>query len=302
MKLVSILNEDLVLTNVNGSSRSEIYKSMLNRAQAVLQLPIQVDRVVSSMIEREDTLEIPYEGVALPHLRINAIDDLYIVIGILPTPVQLQHNDLEKCQLVIMSMISPETSDLYLKALAALVRYFSTGGNRQTLCAAKSSQEFLSILRGADVKIRKTLTADDMLVRKLGTLKADDKLSTALDMFSHDDCDKLPVVDEAGVLVGELSCSAVLRNFIPEYFFRMDNLDFVSSFEPFNRIFKEENNHTVGDFMQKPELVVKPDTPLIQFTVKMITNNVTACLVVDGNRHYLGGIMIKDIVKKVLRG
>ncbi len=302
MKLVSILNEELVFTNVKGVSRSGIYTDMLRRAKDALQLPIDPDRLVSGMIEREDTLEIPYEGVALPHMRIEELDDLYIIIGLLPKPVQLQSIDPEQCQLVIMSLISSETSDLYLKALSALIRFLGTGKNRQTLCSSANAREFLDILRLADVKIRSNLTAEDVLVRNVAALKTDDKLSAALDLFSRDDRDKLPVVDEQGRLVGELSATEVLRRFIPEYIFRLDNLDFVNSFEPFNRIFKEENEHTVGDYMCRPELVVKPDTPLIQFTVKMTKNNVNACFVVDNDQKYSGEIMIKDIVKKVLRG
>ena len=76
MKLVSILNEELVFTNVKGVSRSGIYTDMLRRAKDALQLPVDPDRLVSGMIEREDTLEIPYEGVALPHMRTEEIDDL----------------------------------------------------------------------------------------------------------------------------------------------------------------------------------------------------------------------------------
>lgn len=302
MKLVSILNEELVFTNVKGVSRSGIYTDMLRRAKDALQLPVDPDRLVSGMIEREDTLEIPYEGVALPHMRTEEIDDLYIIIGLLPKPVQLQSIDPEQCQLVIMSLISSETSDLYLKALSALIRFLGTGKNRQTLCSAANAREFLDILRLADVKIRSTLTAEDVLVRKVTALKTDDKLSTALDMFSRDDRDKLPVVNDQGKLVGELSATEVLHRFIPEYIFRLDNLDFVNSFEPFNRIFKEENEHIVGDYMRQPELVVKPDTPLIQFTVKMTKNNVSTCFVVDSDQKYFGEIMVKDIVKKVLRG
>ena len=205
MKLVSILNEELVFTNVKGVSRSGIYTDMLRRAKDALQLPVDPDRLVSGMIEREDTLEIPYEGVALPHMRTEEIDDLYIIIGLLPKPVQLQSIDPEQCQLVIMSLISSETSDLYLKALSALIRFLGTGKNRQTLCSAANAREFLDILRLADVKIRSTLTAEDVLVRKVTALKTDDKLSTALDMFSRDDRDKLPVVNDQGLSLIHIS-------------------------------------------------------------------------------------------------
>ena len=110
MKLVSILNEELVFTNVKGVSRSGIYTDMLRRAKEVLEVPIDVDHLVSGMIEREDTLQMPYDGVALPHLRLPECDDLYIIVGLLPKPVQMQSVDPEQCRLVIMSLISPDTT------------------------------------------------------------------------------------------------------------------------------------------------------------------------------------------------
>lgn len=302
MKLVSILNEELIFTNVKGLSRSGIYTDMLRRGITATQLPLNSDSLVSGMIEREDTLKIPYEGIALPHLRIKEIDDLYMIIGLPAKPIQLQSIDTEPCQLIVMSLISSETSDLYLKALSSLVRFLSIGTNRQKLCSAATAKEFLDILRLADVKIQNSLTAEDIFVRNAAALKTHDKLSTALDMFSRDDRDKLPVIDDQGKLVGELSAANVLHRFIPEYFFRLDNLDFVNSFEPFNRIFKEENDHIVQDYMLPVEQVVKPETPLIQFTVKMTKNNVSTCFVVDDDQKYIGEIMIKDIVRKILRG
>lgn len=302
MKLVSILNEELVFTNVKGVSRSGIYTDMLRRAKEVLEVPIDVDHLVSGMIEREDTLQMPYDGVALPHLRLPECDDLYIIVGLLPKPVQMQSVDPEQCRLVIMSLISPDTSDLYLKSLAALTRFLLIGQNRQTLCSATNAKEFLDILRHADVKVRSHLTAEDIEVRNSETVRDTDSLSSALDLISSLNRSMLPVIDENGRLVGELAALDILKRFIPEYIFRMDNLDFLNSFEPFNKIFEAESHQTVRDYMREPSLVVKPDTPLIQFTVKMVKQQVRACFVVDNDQHYQGTVLVKDIVKKVLRG
>lgn len=302
MKLVSILNEELVFTNVKGVSRSGIYTDMLRRAAEIMEIPVDPDRLVSGMIEREDTLQIPYEGVALPHLRLPECDDLYIIVGLLPKPVQMQSIDPEQCRLVIMSLISPDTSDLYLKSLAALTRFLLIGQNRQTLCSAANAKEFLDILRHADVKVRSHLTAEDIEVRNSETVRDTDSLSSALDLISSLNRSMLPVIDENGRLVGELAALDILKRFIPEYIFRMDNLDFLNSFEPFNKIFEAESHQTVRDYMREPSLVVKPDTPLIQFTVKMVKQQVRACFVVDNDQHYQGTVLVKDIVKKVLRG
>ena len=302
MKLVSILNEELVFTNVNGVSRAGVYTDLLRRAQSALDTALNIDEIVSGMIEREDALQLPYEGVAFPHLRLPQLKDLYIIVGVLPKPVQLKSIDPMQCRLVVMSLISPETSDLYLKALAALVRFLGVPENRERLCGAGSAAELLGVIREADLRIRSTLVAEDIVTQPGAVLHDSDTLSTALDLFSRTDRGTLPVLDGEERLVGELTAMDVLTRFIPEYIFRMDNLDFLTSFEPFNRIFQEENLQSVRDYMREPSLQVTPETPLIQFTVKMVKNHVNTCFVVDSSRHFKGEIMVKHIVKKVLRG
>lgn len=302
MKLASILNEELIFTNVSGVSRSGIYADMLKKAQAVLDIPLDVEKIVSGMIEREDTLRIPYEGCALPHLRGPEFDDLYIIIGILPKPVLFKENDIAPCGMVVMSLISSDTSDLYLKSLAAMVRFITTPGALDQLFQSKTPVEFLEHVREGNVTVRSNLVAEDVMVSGESFLHEDDTLSAALDLFSSGDNITIPVLDANDRLVGEITAMDILKSFIPEYIFRMDNLDFLTSFEPFNRIFQEENQHVVRDYMRNPLLTVHPETPLIQFTVRMVKKGVRTCFVVDANRRYVGEIMVKHIVKKVLRG
>ena len=302
MKLASILNEELIFTNVSGVSRSGIYADMLKKAQAVLDIQLDVDAVVTGMIEREDTLRIPYEGCALPHLRGPEFDDLYIIVGILPKPVHFKESDMAPCSMVVMSLISPDTSDLYLKSLAALVRHISRPGALDALAKAKNAAEFLDQLRESNVTVRSNLVAEDVMVSGESFLRESDTLSAALDLFSRGDNSTVPVLDSNDRLVGEITAMDILKSFIPEYIFRMDNLDFLTSFEPFNRIFQEESQHVVRDYMHNPQLTVHPETPLIQFTVRMVKKGVRTCFVVDANRRYVGEIMVKHIVKKVLRG
>jgi len=303
MKLISILNEELIFTQVSGDNRKDIYTEMLKQSQEAMEHKLNVGEVVDGMIEREDKLCIPYDtAVALPHLRQDSFDDLYIIVGILAKPVKLQCCDPVPCEIVVMSLISPDTSDLYLKSISSLLRFCSSAANRRKLAEARNSAAVLAVLDHADLTVRSHLVADDVVNRKVKTLRADNTLADAIDIFSIEDHPVLPVVDAGGKLVGELAAIDILKHFIPEYIFMMDNLDFLTSFEPFNRIFREENQHLVQNYMRQPALVVGVDTPLIQFTVKMAKNDVRTCFVTDNTGKFVGEIMVKHIVKKVLRG
>lgn len=108
----------------------------------------------------------------------------------------------------------------------------------------------METLRKANVTVRSNLVAEDVMISCGSYLRENDTLSAALDLFSRDDHTTIPVLDENDRLVGELTAMDILKSFIPEYIFRMDNLDFLTSFEPFNRIFQEENQHVVRDYMR----------------------------------------------------
>ncbi len=301
MKLASILNENLIFTGLRGQERRDIYGEMLRRATSELpELPVR--KVVDGLIEREDSLCLPYEGAALPHLRLPEFNDLHILIGVLEKPLRIKESDATPCQLVVLSLISENTSDLYLKALSAFVRYLGKAGNREKLIAAGSPAEVLEILRAADLEVRKTITAEDLMTPRQDGVRPQDALSVALDLFSREKRRILPVLDDQGQLLGEIAAREVIRRFIPEYIFMMENLNFLTSFEPFDRIFREETSHTVRDFMRPPTLAIPADMPLIQFTVPLVRDKISTIFVVDSEQKLLGELSIQNIIEKVLRG
>lgn len=310
MKLVSIINEALIFTGISGTSREDIYLEMLKRAKKVFEsdynpdnnFKFDVEKVCAGIIERENVLHLPYEGVALPHIRMPEFNDLYFIIGILPEAVLLQEHDAKPSRIVMISLISGDTSDLYLKGLAAFARFVGKEENRTALENARNGAEFCQVLREADVRVHNNLSASDLATDDIPAIHPEETLSHALDVFTSSNRSCLPVVDNNGKLIAELNSTDVMRQFIPEYLFRMDHLDFVNSFDPFNRIFREEDEHFVKDYMSPVKLQVKEDTPLIQFTVKMVKDKVGTCFVVDTDGNYKGVIITKDIVKKVLRG
>ena len=79
-------------------------------------------------------------------------------------------------------------------------------------------------------------------------------------------------------------------------------LNFLTSFEPFEKFLKEEENIKVGDLMREPKAFISPDTPLIQLTVSLIKDEAVNLFVVDGNERIIGVIGIRELIKNVLRG
>lgn len=301
MKLASFLNPALIFCELSGETREELYHNMLTQAQDQLREKIDVEQVAGAMIAREDNLRIPYDGVALPHLRLPELRDLYIIIGIPKTPLMLKSDDTKKTSIIIMSLISESTSGSYLKALAAFSRYLAQPGNVDRLTCSKDGIEVISKLAEDNVLINKTLTAEDLML-PCPVVHAEESLADALDIFYRERRQVLPVVDSENHLLGQISSLEIIKSFIPDYVFMMENLNFLTSFEVFENIFKSENKHTVSEYLQPVSMILAPSTPLIQFTVRLVRREARVGFVVDDEKRLLGVVGINNIVHKVLRG
>lgn len=302
MKLSSVLNEDTIFLSVKGNNRKEIYENMLKAALSEIEESINVKTVAEAIMEREDTTGMIYDKVAFPHVRIEEISDLYVIIGKLEKPIKLLENDEAETQLVILSLISPTSSDIYLKTISAFAKFLRAEDNVKALLAAKNAEGFKDILDTNKVKIKNEITAEDLMSTETFAVCENDSLSVALDIFNREKLTILPVVDANGKLSGVIEATSVIKKFLPEYIFMMDNLNFLNSFEAFDAIFKNENVESVKKFMIKPRYTCNVNTPLIQITVAIARDNLKAVFIVDEDKKLLGKVSVKNIIHKVLRG
>jgi mannitol/fructose-specific phosphotransferase system IIA component (Ntr-type)/CBS domain-containing protein len=302
MKLASILNPELILCDVPPGSREEVYSYMLAQVKNILDINLDGNELLKSIIDREDLTHIPYEGMAIPHMRIPGLNDLFIAIGILKEPALLKDYDLRPTRVVVMSLISGNTSDLYLKALASCVNYFGKPENLAKLEGINSAEAMLELLEKDNVKVKKEITAEDVMYTDYPVVTPDMKLSEALNIMTRESKSELAVVDSSGKLLGVLSAREIIRRCIPEYIMIMDNLKFLTSFEPFQKIFDEEEHSMVEDYITEPDAMIPPETPLIHLTISLVKQEAKTIFVVNAEKHLKGVISIANIVHKVLRG
>lgn len=303
MNLASIINPELVVYGLEGGSREEVYGKLVDHVLKRVSLDKSRDEILRELIGREDSIKIPYESIALPHMRDAAFSDLHIAIGVLERPLKLKDNDFGETKIIILSLISQKTSDTYLKALAAFSKYLSKPVNQEKLIKAGSSEAALRLLEEDKVKLKKEITAEDVMNSKFTSVTADAPLSEALDIFTREKVDQLPVVDGNGILKGIIDGTHIIRKHIPEYVLMMNNLKFLTSFEPFDNIFKDEVSLKVKDFMQEAVAVISPETPLIQLTVSLVKKEAPNLYVVtDSERRLVGIITVQQIIHKILRG
>lgn len=299
MKLTSILDPSNVVCSVKGNSREEVYADLLEKTIAK---QVNVPEIVKKMIEREDSIMMPYEmGLAIPHTRETSLNDLFVFIGILEHPIKLKENDMGDTRVIIMTLISDTTSDTYLKSLSTFSRFFMGKGNMDEFVKCKSSSEIFNLLDSKGAELKKDITAEDIMISEFDFVSPSDPISKALDIFTRGHKTEIPVV-ENNKLLGVIEASAIVLKSIPQYILMMDNINFLSSFEPFQKLMKEEASLTVKDYMRQVKLKVKLNTPLIQVTIPIVRDGVLLALVVDNDDTLLGIISMQELINKVLRG
>ena len=302
MNLVSMLDEELVFENIPGKSRPAIYTNMLEKLSAYAELTLDIPALVQEMLEQEKVSGAVFPGVATPHVRLHELNDLFIVIGIPENPSAMGSE--QPADMIFMSLIGDGMSDVYLKMLSAFARYMTAADSAKNLCnAARAGKNALwEHFQSSDIKLRKVVTAEDVMSSSDVFLTAEAPLSMAFDLFNSTHCRALPVVDSENRLIGELSAMAVIKSFIPEYVFMMDNLNFLNDFAVFNEIFSSEHSLPVAKYMNDKPLSAALDTPLIQLTLLLTRQGGGNVYIVDSENKLKGFFSMDSIISKVLRG
>ena len=257
---------------------------------------------VQQIIEREDVTSIPYEkSFAFPHLRLDTLQDLHIAVGILSKPLKLKSNDISETQIVILFLISVNTSQIYLMALSAFTKFLIKNGNSEKLIKSGTPEEFINVLNGENIEVKHNITAEDIMSKNYSYVKENDKITKVLDIFAAARRLSLPVMDNDGRFIGQIDAFDLVERSIPKYMKLLDNHQFLTSFEPFENLINDESSIYVKDYISEPEMIISPDTPLIQLTLLLVKKTLKNLYVVkDGN--LLGIVTMQEIINNVLRG
>ena len=299
MLFSSILDQNFIYCNVEGSTREEIYSKLLTHVSK--QLHLNINDILDQMINRENSIQMPYEmGLALPHCRSANFDDLYIVVGTLKDPVQLKENDTSKTSVIMMSLISQSTSDMYLKALSAFARFLTKPENLSKLVSSQTPRDIVAVLE--QIELKKNITAEDIMTTEFPSISVDAPITEALNLFTRERKSQLPVVDSNHKLIGLLDASDIIAKCVPHYIMQMDNINFLNSFEPFEQLLNQEESLLVKDYVHPPACIIKAGTQLIQFTLPMVKKEARNLLVVDDQNTLIGIVTMQEIINKVLRG
>ncbi|HSH40702.1 MAG TPA: PTS sugar transporter subunit IIA [Arenicellales bacterium] len=114
---------------------------------------IDTQSVFRVLIERERLGSTGVgQGVALPHGRVDEIDDAILALATLHEPLDYQAPDSQNVQIVVGLLVPEQASENHLQILAQLARLLNRDELRDELLRARDRDEVFAALRRAEAE------------------------------------------------------------------------------------------------------------------------------------------------------
>ncbi|NLN34798.1 MAG: CBS domain-containing protein, partial [Candidatus Cloacimonetes bacterium] len=88
---------------------------------------------------------------------------------------------------------------------------------------------------------------------------------------------------------------------VPDYLMMLDNISFLSSYEPLERLFEQEDILAVKDIMQSDTEYLSPAASIPEVVFMMIQKQKRFYSVVDDSGKLVGVVTAMDIFRKVIK-
>lgn len=300
MLLSSFLNPRTILIEQDALDRVQIYENMMQAICKLYQkdLPSCGEVLLEKILERDRESNVAYSsGLAIPHVRLDDFHDTVVCLCFLKHPIDYDGISVRWISLILSDRAS---SRLYLNIVAALLRISKNNGFMERAFACEASSEIYTTFDKEQIHISKNLNLGDIMSTKPITIPPDATMAELNSLINKHGHAVFPVVDAEDAFVGEVHILNLLRIGVPDYMLSMDNLNFLQSIEPLERIFEQEHSLLIQDFMDKEPPTLEPSASIIEAVSMMIHHQKRFFCVVENNS-LKGIITAKDIFRKVIK-
>jgi PTS system nitrogen regulatory IIA component len=149
MHLAGFLDCDAIKTALPGGNKRSLMKQLADLAGQ--RLSIKPAIVLAGLNEREQLGSTGFgQGVAIPHAKIDGLEQPYGLFVRLGDPVDYKAIDGRPVDLVFLLLSPPDAGGEHLKALAAISRVTRDAATLERLRGARSRDALAAVLMGAD--------------------------------------------------------------------------------------------------------------------------------------------------------
>jgi PTS system nitrogen regulatory IIA component len=146
MNLKTVIATDTIDLHLKGSNKKEIINELLDILVRTGKIQDR-ESALSAVMDREEKMSTGMKhGIAIPHGKCAAIEDLVACIGISEKPVDFDSLDHEPCRIFIMTLSPVEKTGPHLQFLAEVSLLFKSAEKRDEILKARTPEEVLKTL------------------------------------------------------------------------------------------------------------------------------------------------------------
>ena len=295
---VDFLAKGNIICNAKEPDCASVIESLAERL-CVNTAGLDKQEVLNAVMAREKLFPtIMASGLAVPHARMANVGTLLVAMAILPNGIFFNLPDKPTVKVVVMLLTPKNDPGLHLQVLSALAKDFQDPGTIDKVSTIQTPAEVLTFFKQASIDISDYIKAKDVMDKNPLTLLESDTLSKAIETFSINQVQTVPVIDVDGDLRGTLSLRDILKFSLPEHILWMDDLSTIYRFEPFAEMLKADKESKLADFMNDRFVSVDENIPAIQLA-KIFLMEGNQQIIVVRNGKLAGVVKLKDFVAKL---
>ena len=147
MKIVDLLNEEVVRTNLAGTSKNEVINAIIDLAASQDRV-LDKEKVREAIFEREKIMSTGVgAGFAIPHAKSDAVNDIVAAFAITAQPIDYQSLDDQPVRIVFLLVGRENMVGPHIKLLSRISRLMNNEGFRKQLLEAAKPKDVLEIFR-----------------------------------------------------------------------------------------------------------------------------------------------------------
>ncbi len=298
MHLVSLLDAKLIHFEEKHETLEMVYHDLVERICHHHHLPVCGKKLLDLVLQREEEASMVYpSGVAIPHVRMDDFDDTVIAICFLRKPIFINNINLKW---VVMIITDKSSSKLYLNLVAALLRLSRDAAMMSVLDVNNNGHEAYNTFKNMNISVKEDLTLRDIMISEPVVIGPKASLNEMSHLMNEHGISFFPVVDEKKHYLGEIQILNFLKVGVPDYLMMMDNIQFLRTFEPLEKLFENEESVLISNVMETGNKTLNPDASIIETVFEMIQHHKPHYSVVE-NGILVGVVTAMDIYRKVIR-
>lgn len=300
VRFSSLFTPAHIICQTELTERNPLLMEMLHKLAMVRGIG-NVEEAYKELIERENqTPTVVGPGIAMPHARLTAIDQIIVGIATSKKGIQYAGSTGMPVKLIILTLAPKAAPGAYLQAMSSIAKICQDPNTADIVAELATPKKVWDFFDKDGTVLTEHLRACDIMSPVTIKLYEHDTLERAIDLFVRHQVRYVPVIDKDGDLIGVVSTHELLRVCLPDYILWVEDLTPIINFEPFEEILRKESQTWLTEIMTMDYATVPENAPAAQVAKELARRRVDHAYVLR-DKKLIGVISLAVFLNKILR-